>query len=120
MKVNINLVLRYSFYVSYILNLTQSSNMIENIDNHRLNSNERVMELQEKKGKNSRMLTKEHYVKTVERLKILENPMLPRTLPDHNLLRRFGLLRVESGNNMVEKLVKPGTNLRFARALISY
>ena len=29
------------------------------------------------------------------------------------LLRRFGLLRVESGNNMVEKLVKPGTNLRF-------
>ena len=39
--------------------------------------------------------------------------MVPRTLPDHNLQRRFGLLRVESGNNMVEKLVKPGTNLRF-------
>lgn len=88
MKVNINLVLRYFLYVSYILNLTQSSNMIENIDDHRLKFNERVMELQDKKGKNSRMLTKEHYVKTVERLKILENPMVPRTLPDHNLLRR--------------------------------
>ena len=50
-------------------------------------------------------------MKTVERLKKLENPLVPRTLPDHNLLRRFGLLRVESGNNMVEKLVKPGTNL---------
>ena len=87
--------------------------MIENIDDHRRKFNDRVMELQGKKGKNSRMLTKEHYVKTVERLKILENPLVPRTLPDHNLLRRFGLLRVESGNNMVEKLVKPGTNLRF-------
>ena len=71
--------------------------MIENIDDHRQKFNDRVMELQEKKGKNSRMLTKEHYMKTVERLKKLENPLVPRTLPDHNLLRRFALLRVESG-----------------------
>ena len=76
--------------------------MMENIDNHRKRFNEKVMELQEKKGKNSRMLSKDHYVKTVERLNILENPMVPRTLSYHNLLRRFGLLRVESGNNMVE------------------
>ena len=60
----------YLPYVSYILNLTQSSNMIENIDDHRQKFNERVMELQEKKGKSSRMLTQEHYVKTVEQLKI--------------------------------------------------
>ena len=45
--------------------------MIENIDDYRLKFNERVMELQEKKGKNSRMLTKENYVKTVEWLKML-------------------------------------------------
>ena len=87
--------------------------MIENIDDYRQNFNDRVMELQEKEGKDNRMLTKEHYVKTVARLKILENPLVPRTLPDQNLLRRFGLLRVESDNNMVENIVKPGTNLRF-------
>ena len=34
--------------------------MIENIDDHRQKFNDKVMELQEKKGKNSRMLTKEH------------------------------------------------------------
>ena len=52
-------------------------------------------------------------MQTVERMKMLENPSEPRTLTDHNLMRRFGLLRVECGNNIVEKLVKPGTNLRF-------
>ena len=29
------------------------------------------------------------------------------------MVRRFALLRVESGGNIVEKLVKPGSNLRF-------
>ena len=61
--------------------------MMENIDDHRNRFNEKVIEMQEKKGKNSRMLSKDHYVKTVDRLKILENPMVPRTLSDHNLLR---------------------------------
>ena len=97
-KVNINFVLRYLFYVSIILSLTQSSNMI---DNHRKRFNEKVLELQEKKGKNSRMLSKDHYVKTVEQLKTLENPMVSRTPSDHNLLRWGGLLRVKPGTKPV-------------------
>ena len=33
----------------------------------------KVLEEQEKKGENSRMLTKEHFDETVKRLKMLEN-----------------------------------------------
>ena len=40
--------------------------MMENIDEHRNKFNEKVVELQGRKGKNSRMLTKEHYLQTVE------------------------------------------------------
>ena len=36
---------------------------MENIDNHRKKFYKKVMELQDKKGKNSRMLSKDHYVK---------------------------------------------------------
>ena len=86
---------------------------MDSIEDHKNKFNEKVLEGQAKKGKNSRMLTKEHYLTTVERLKQLENPSEPRTLTDYNLMRRFALLRVESGGNIVEKLVKPGSNSRF-------
>ena len=67
---------------------------MENID-------EKVLELQDKKGNSSRMLSKNHYVKTVEQLKTLENPMVSRTPSDHNLLRWGGLLRVKPGTKPV-------------------
>ena len=86
---------------------------MDSIDQHRQKFNLKVQEFQEQKGKNSRMLTKEHYVATVLRLKQLEKPGEQRTLTDNNLMRRFALLRVESGNNIVEKLVKPGTSNLF-------
>ena len=73
----------------------------------------KVQEYQEKKGKNSHMLTKENYVATVSRLKQLEKPGEQRTLTDNNLMRRFALLHVASGNNIIEKLVKPGTSNLF-------
>ena len=79
----------------------------------RINLKKKVKEEQERKGKNSRMLTKIHYENTVERLKILENVAEQRTLLDYNLMRRFALMRVQVGENIVEKLVKPGTQLRF-------
>ena len=83
------------------------------VEEHRQHFNAKVLEAQETKGKNSRMLTLEHYVNTVERLKILENPSERRTLTDSNLMRRFALLREESEENVVEKLVKPGTYQSF-------
>ena len=53
----------------------------------------KVQEYQEQKGKNSRMLTKEHYVATVSRLKQLETSGEQRNITDNNLMRRFALLR---------------------------
>ena len=50
------------------------------------------------------------YVATVSRLKQLEKPGIQRTITDNNLMRRFALLRVQSGNDIIEKLVKPGTS----------
>ena len=78
---------------------------MDSIDQHRQKFNLKVQEFQEQKGKNSCMLTKEHYVATVSRLKQLEKPGEQRTLTDNNLMRRFALLHVESGNNIIEKLV---------------
>ena len=84
---------------------------MEAIDQHRNKFNVKVQEYQEQKGKNSRMLTKEHYVVTVSRLKQLEKPGIQRTITDNNLMRRFALLRVQSGNDIIEKLIKPGTSI---------
>ena len=56
------------------------------------------------------MLSKDHYVKTVEQLKTLENPMVPRTPSDHNLLRWGGLLRVSIVIKWWKSLLSQGQN----------
>ena len=53
---------------------------MEDINQHRNKFNMKVQEYQEQKGKNSRMLTKEHYLATVSRLKQLEKPGEQRTI----------------------------------------
>ena len=65
------------------------------IEEHREKFEAKVLEMQEKKGKNSRMLTKDHYDQTVRRLKMLENVGEERQLADYNLMRRFALLSIE-------------------------
>ena len=72
---------------------------MEAIDQHRNKFDMKVREYQEQKGKNSRILTKEHYVATVSRLKQLENPGEQRTITDNNLMRRFALLRGQFKKN---------------------
>ena len=47
---------------------------MEALYQHRNKFDMKVQEYQEQKGKNSRMLTKEHYVATVSRLEQLEKP----------------------------------------------
>ena len=86
---------------------------MDSLDDQKSKFYEKVLEAQAKKGKNSRLLSKQHYLSTVVRLKQLENPSEPRSLTGYNLMRRFALLRVESAGTIVEKLVKPGTNARF-------
>ena len=54
----------------------------------------KVLEKQEKKGKNSRMLIKEQFDETVKRLKMLKYVGEQRNLSDFNLMRVFALLRV--------------------------
>ena len=46
---------------------------MNSIDQHRQKFNLKVQEFQEQKGKNNRMLTKEHYVATVSRLNNWKN-----------------------------------------------
>ena len=43
------------------------------IEEHRAKFNLKVLEEQEKKGKNSRMLSRTHFEESVNRLKLLEN-----------------------------------------------
>ena len=43
----------------------------------------------------------------------MERPEVTKSLADFDLLRQFATFRIEVGGNIVEKLVKPGTNLRF-------
>ena len=65
------------------------------IEEHRAKFNSKVIEEQEKKGKNSRMLNRTHFEETVQRLKLLEHCNGKRSLFDYNLMRRFALMRVE-------------------------
>ena len=62
------------------------------IEEHKQICNAKVLEDQAKKGKNSRMLTKEHYTATVNRLKMLENISEQRSLSVYNLMRRSALM----------------------------
>ena len=80
------------------------------IEEHREKFEAKVLEMQ---GKNSRMLTEDH--QTVRRLKMLENMGEERQLADYNLMRRFGLLMVQGNEEIIEKLVKPGTQLSFLK-----
>ena len=80
------------------------------IEEHRQKFESKVLEEQEKEGQNSIMLTKEHFDETVKRLKILENVGEQRNLSDFNLMRIFAL---QVNGYIIEKLVKPGTQLRF-------
>ena len=85
----------------------------DDIDIHRKMFDEKVLEMEGRKGKNSRVLTSQHYTHTVHRLRQLENQTVQRTLTDSNLMRRFSLLKYEVEGNIAEKLVKPGTNVLY-------
>ena len=83
------------------------------VEEHKIRFNQVVLSYQIKKAKNNRILSLAYYRETLQWLKELERPEATKSLADFNLLRRFAILRVEVGGNIVEKLVKPGTNLRF-------
>ena len=83
------------------------------VEHHKEKFQSKVLEMQATKGKNSRMISRANYHETLVRLKEMEDLTRHKTLADFNLLRRFSVLRVEVNGVVVEKLVKPGSNLRF-------
>ena len=85
------------------------------IDEHYQKSETKVLEEQEKKDKNSTMLTKEHFDETVKRLKMLENvgEQISFWFQSHEEICSS---RVQVNGDIIEKLVKPGTQIKhFAR-----
>ena len=82
------------------------------VEGHKLMFDEKIQAEFDKRKKNSRMRTRAQYESTVERLKLIENGE-HRTSVDFNMIRRFGLMRVQVNDTIVEKLVQSGTDKRF-------
>ena len=81
----------------------KKSEEMVNIEEQKIKFYEKISAERSKKGKNTRMLMREHYNQTVSRMKPLENNMEPRVSSDSNLVRRFALLRVEVNGFVVKQ-----------------
>jgi len=73
----------------------------------------KVAELQNNKASNSKFLTREDQEKQIRRLEDLESKQVKATVGDQNLMSRRAVLSIEANGNLVKKLVRPGSNLRF-------
>ena len=74
---------------------------------------QRVQEILKTKGTNGRAVTKDSYENGLEILKTIEMRKWKKTLSELNLMRKAEIMRFsEPDGTIVEKLVKPGTNLR--------
>ena len=74
---------------------------------------EKLAQLQVNKAKNSRFVTQENQKNQIQRLDDLANRRAKPTFSDTNLVKGRSLLTVEVNGTLVQKLVRPGTNLRF-------
>ena len=85
---------------------------LEKVERHRASFNENIAKMQEAVSKNSKFLTRADHDRKVARLLALNNVEEKATLSDMNLTRSLAVLNIESNGNLVQKLVKRGTNLR--------
>ena len=100
--------------ILYFITTLSSTIVINNmttVERHKLMFDEKILAEFDKRKENSIMLTRAQYESTVERLKLIENGE-HRTLIDFNMIRRFGLMRVQVNDTIVEKLVQSGTDKR--------
>ena len=76
---------------------------------------EKLAQLYVNKAKNSRLRTQEGQTNKIQRLDDLANRTrrAKPTLSDTNLVKGRSFLTVEINGTLIQKLVRPGTNLRF-------
>ena len=65
------------------------------------------------KKKNSKLLTKEQYNNTIKRIRELALPSAKFEKSDYSLLKWLQLLEIEVNGDLVTKLVKYGTRVRY-------
>ena len=86
---------------------------LEMVERHRASFNSKIAEMQDAASKNSKFLTRADQDKKVARLLALNNVGEKSTLEDLNLTRSLTVLNIESNGQIVRKLVKRGSNLRY-------
>ena len=74
----------------------------------------KIAELRASQGKNVRMFSDSEYKEFVKNVKEIRTPGHRMVPTDFYLLKRFEVLQVEKDGLLIEKLVKPGTRLRYA------
>ena len=74
----------------------------------------KVAELRAAQGKNVRMFSDADYHDYVQKVKEIRTPGHRMVPTDFYLMKRFEVMQVEKNGTLIEKLVKPGTTLRYA------
>ena len=80
---------------------------------HRASFMEKIAELQERQGKGNKLLNMTEQEAQIQRLVTLEERRAKPTFEDMNLIKRRAVLNIESHGQVLQKLVKVGTNLRY-------
>ena len=86
---------------------------VEVLERHRASFMEKIAELQERQGKGSKFLNIREQETQIQRLVLLEEKRAKPTFEDMNLIKRRAVLNIESNGQVLQKLVKVGTNLRY-------
>ena len=90
-----------------------TSIQIELPTSHRDRFDNKIREMTAGQAKNVTMFSDREYYEFVSKLKEFKNPGYRMTPYDFSLLRRFEILRVEKHGEIIERLVKPNTRLRW-------
>ena len=80
---------------------------------HQIRFEEKIQELRANQGKNVKMFSNKEYHDYIQKLKDIKSPGHRMVPSDFYLMKRFEILQVEKNGILVEKLVKPGTRLRY-------
>ena len=80
----------------------------------KLRFDKKIQELRAGQGKNVRMFSNIEYGKFIQKVKDIRTPGHRMMPSDFYMMKRFEVMQVEKNGDIIEKLVKPGTRLRYA------
>ena len=86
---------------------------ITSTEQQKIRFDEKIQELRASQGKNARIISDADYSSFISKIKEIKSAGYKMKPQDFNLLKRFEVLQVEKDGEIIEKLVKPGTSLRF-------